>query len=332
MTRPVTFRRRLQSFRKTMRTHGALVILLTFLAVVAGSSQFLKGSLLEGVTVSSQSGDASSVASLSPLRTCSATGTVFEKIWNFSVLERTFREQMTAVVKEREQLLSSPSSRSCLKDQEPEMPALRMMAKELPGWYVQEQYPVSDGTATRTTLRPVTWNTFSSIVTEFERVYECRLTEISDRALLVVSSNLDYDETGPDGRPTMFCCTEASGSGGGCVRKEEGTACSTTATANPQCDNQCSVGIDSFQIAMRLNPLVQRMDIERSHVRTALQRTLTTLRSFETNDAIARQLSCYERASVDLQNELSLLSDASSCLPRIWDVVTSLHDRKSPSN
>lgn len=328
MKRSITIRRRIESFGRLLRTNGVLVTLLTFLAIIAGSSQFLRGSLLEGVTVSSLSGSSSSVAPLSPLRTCSATGSIFQDIWNFSTLESTFREQMAAVTNERIELLSGPSKWSCLKDQEPAMPALTQMAKSLPGWYVQEQYPVPQGTLTRTMLRPVIWNAFSSIVTEFERVYECRLGEIASRGSIVVMDNLDYDRTDATGRPTTFCCTEASGTSGGCVRKEEGTACSTVETTDPQCENQCSVLIDSYQMATRLKPLVERMETERAHVRIALQRTLATLRSFETNFAIARQLNCYERASVDLQNELSLLSDAGSCLPRMWDIVTSLHDRK----
>jgi hypothetical protein len=165
----------------------------------------------------------------------------------------------------------------------------------------------------------VTWNAFSSIVAEYQRVYECRLAEITSRALLVVSSNLDYDQ------PAEFCCDKTVDA---CVLKTFSTACKAAPTADPRCDKQCDITVNSFEIARRLGPLIERMSIERAHARVALERTLNTLRSFETNYAIARQLNCYERASIDLQNELSLLSDASSCMPRIWDVVTSIHDRK----
>ncbi|MDD5055745.1 MAG: hypothetical protein PHZ00_05775 [Candidatus Peribacteraceae bacterium] len=313
-----------------VRKNGMLLAILVALAIVAGSSRMLRGSLTEGTTYAPVSGPSSWVDELPSLRTCSATGTVFEKIWNFSELEEVFRRDMASVTDERLSLLTGPSGWSCLKDEQPLMPELRRVATLLPGWYVQEQYPAPGAVATRTTLRPVTWNAFSSIVAEYERVYECRLAEITSRALLVVMSNLDFDRTDANGNPTTFCCTEPSLDAGGCVLKQTGTACATVPTTNPQCDAHCKPLLNSYEIAGRIGPLVERMSIERTHARVALERTLNTLRSFETNNAIARQLNCYERASVDLQNELSLLSDASSCMPRIWDVITSIHDRKAP--
>ena len=145
-----------------------------------------------------------------------------------------------------------------------------------------------------------------------------------------MAANLDYDREDSAGNPTEFCCTEPALGAGGCVRKEAGTACATAPTTDPQCDKQCSPLISSYDLALRVRPLVERMERESAHARVTLERTLNTLRSFETNYAIARQLNCYERASVDLQNELGLLADVSSCMPRLWDVLTSLHDRKTP--
>lgn len=307
-----------------VKKHGVLVVILAFLAIVASSSRMLRGSLTEGEVFVPLSGSSSSAPMLPSLRTCSATGTVFETIWNFSQLEKIFKRDMAAVTNERIRLMTGPSRWSCLKDEQPNMPELKNMASRLPGWYFQEQKPAPGGMFIKTVHRPVTWNSFSSVVAEYERVYECRLGEIASRALLVVASNLDYDQ------PAEFCCTEPSSPTGGCVIKTSDTSCVTAPSASPNCNNECGVHIDSFQISSRLEPLIERMSNERLHARLALERTLNTLRSFETNYAIAKQLNCYERASVDLQNELSLLSDAASCMPRLWDVVTSLHDRKTP--
>lgn len=69
--------------------------------------------------------------------------------------------------------------------------------------------------------------------------------------------------------------------------------------------------------------------VKGSHrVQRALERTLHTMRSFDGNYGAARNIWCYELASLDLRNELGLVADATSCMPKIWDAVTSLHDRK----
>ena len=319
MKRTRTVQRQLGVLKSMAKKNGLLLVILTLLAIVAGSSRVLRGSLIVGTTYTPRTSTSSPVDELPSLRTCSATGTVFEKIWNFSEAEKIFRKDMGSVTDERLKLLTGASRWSCLKDEQPPMPALQQMAALLPGWHFQEQYPAPGAVATKTSLRPVTWNAFSSIVAEYQRVYECRLAEITSRALLVVSSNLDYDQ------PAEFCCDKTVDA---CVLKTFSTACKAAPTADPHCDKQCDITLNSFEIASRLGPLIERMSIERAHARVALERTLNTLRSFETNYAIARQLNCYERASIDLQNELSLLSDASSCMPRIWDVVTSIHDRK----
>jgi hypothetical protein len=78
----------------------------------------------------------------------------------------------------------------------------------------------------------------------------------------------------------------------------------------------------------RMPTLHEDIQRERQVSRVAVERSLATMRSFEMNYAIARQFVCYQRASLDLKNEMSLLADAVSCMPKIWDAVTSIHDRK----
>ncbi len=320
-----TFRRRLKSLARSAKAHGILLTILTFLVITVGSTRFLRGSILPGITVQPVSDPTSLIPLLPSLRTCSATGTVFETIWNFSALEKKFLEDMRAVTNERVNLLFSPSRLSCLSDQQPQMPALESMAVRLPGLYFQEQYPEQAGIATKTSIRPITWNAFSTVVTEYERVYECRLAEIASRGVIVVAADLDEDQ------PKQYCC---DGSPWVCVPALTAKSCQTGWSTDPNCDKVCPPPCcedpvnQSYKFASRLQPLTTRMSNERNHARVALERTLNTLRSFETNYAIAKQLNCFERGSVDLQNELSLLSDAASCLPRIWDVVTSIHDRK----
>lgn len=324
-SRSVIHRLRRSPFLLLMRKHAPLVTILTVLAILAGSQHFLRGNLIVGTTIAPMNAGTSSADPLPDLRTCSGTGTVFQNLWNYSAVEQMFLEQMRAVTNERLQLLSGPSRWSCLKGQEPPMPVLETMARGLPGWYFREQSLAPGGVATKTSLRPVTWNAYSSIVTEFERVYECKLSEISYNGTWIIENNLDYDQIDSNGITTMFCCDESQN---GCVRQETGTTCSTPPTIDPHCDNQCGVAINVHDIATRLPSLLQRMAMEGSHARTALRRTMGALRSFELNYAVARQLNCYARASFDLQNEMSLLSDTASCLPRIWDTLTSLHDRK----
>jgi len=172
--------------------------------------------------------------------------------------------------------------------------------------------------------KPVTFDGFASVVSEFQREYECKLSEIQEWAISIVKGNEDID------LPATFCCTSD-----GCTQKTPETApyCGPDEYPNqPLCDPACAwTQQNSAEFEHRLTGLVERMTKERMHSRAAVERSLLALRSFELNYTIARQLLCYERASFDLRNELSLLSDAVSCMPRIWDTVTSLHDRKKAS-
>lgn len=85
------------------------------------------------------------------------------------------------------------------------------------------------------------------------------------------------------------------------------------------------------RVAGQAASIDQRIDVERARARIAIDRTLLTLRSFDILAPMQRQLTCLVRQEMDLKLELSLLADAVSCLPRIWDSATSLHDRSPDS-
>lgn len=60
--------------------------------------------------------------------------------------------------------------------------------------------------------------------------------------------------------------------------------------------------------------------------RSALERILFTIGSLDRLRPFLLDLECIERASVDLRNVLGLVSEGSTCLPRIWDTRGSLRD------
>lgn len=70
------------------------------------------------------------------------------------------------------------------------------------------------------------------------------------------------------------------------------------------------------------------MDEEMRVSRPALERTLGLISGYDRLRPLALDIECIKRASLDLRNVLGLASDASSCLPRIWDTHGSLRDLK----
>lgn len=82
--------------------------------------------------------------------------------------------------------------------------------------------------------------------------------------------------------------------------------------------------LGTLAMAVQLNR--ERMQQERTRARVAIERALSALQSYEVTLPLAHNLHCIWRAGLDLRNELNLLSQAVSCMPRIWDAVTSLHD------
>lgn len=300
--------------------HKMLVLTILVMFAVAGSSRFLRGDLLgtggSGITGSSSSFKQS-------LRTCDSKDTKFEDVENIDEARDIYRRAMTAVVTERERILKTPSEWKCGTGAagEPAIPQLRALAADLPGWHYRVDSSFIFGSATVPVMRPVTFASFASIVAEFQREYECKLTEIQDRNIAEVALNNDVE------KPAQFCCITV-GDFQGCREQADASICDTPLTSNAQCNDQCPTLLYMSDLIHRMPILHENVLSEREISRVAVERMLNTIRSFEVNYAIARQLVCYQRASLDLKNEMSLLADAVSCMPKIWDAVTSIHDKK----
>ncbi len=246
------------------------------------------------------------------LRTCTSESTIFEDTDTLKESRDLFLERMDEVVQERETYLFSPSKWTCTSEEEaPEtMEKLSELAEELPGWKYRLSEDVEE-------VRPVHFAAFDSILTEFEREYECKLTEFREASSLETIGNRDLEN------PAQFCCTD----GDLCMQATENVTCAGGTTEDPACDGACEIQVTHADIATRTTAFEDRTDIERARARMALERTVHALRSFETSYAYARQLHCFQRASLDLKNQMSLLADAVSCMPKIWNAVTSVHDR-----
>ncbi len=304
-----------------LKKYQLLVLTILVLFAVAGSSRFLRGDVLGGPGTSSSSSGRPEES----LRTCSSDGTMFQNIENLGLARAMYKKSMSAVVGEREKILKTPSEWKCGSGAsgEPAIPELRKLANELPGWHYRVTVPLLFGAATVPVSRPVTFASFGAIVAEFQREYECKLTELQDRTISEVSRNQDIDLKKDSDTPTQFCCIEA-----GCREQKDASACLSPLTEDPFCGNECSVALFVSDLASRAPALHASLFQEREVSRIAVERTISTMRSFEMNYAIARQFVCYQRASLDLKNEMSLLADAVSCMPKIWDATTSIHDRK----
>lgn len=68
------------------------------------------------------------------------------------------------------------------------------------------------------------------------------------------------------------------------------------------------------------------VDRETVLARESLSRALGLVSGFDRLQPLSLDIECLKRSSLDLRNVLGLASDASSCLPRIWDAKGSLRD------
>ncbi len=306
--------------RRMVVRHKILVLTILVMFAVAGSTRFLRGDILG---TGGSGGTGSSSSSEQSLRTCDSKDTRFEDVENIDEARDIYRRAMTAVVYEREMILKTPSLWKCGTGAagEPPIAELRALADDLPGWHYRVDTSFLFGGVTTPVQRPVTFASFAAIVAEFQREYECKLTEIQDRNIAQVSLNNDVEQ------PAQFCCMTV-GDFQGCREQTDASMCDTPLTSNARCDDQCPVLLYMSDLISRMPALHQNVLDEREISRVAMERMLNTMRSFDVNYAIARQFVCYQRASLDLKNEMSLLADAVSCMPKIWDAVTSIHDKK----
>ncbi len=299
------------------RRHQLLALTIAALLAAAGSAQFLRGQLVPSGT----SGVAGSSSSRpEDLRVCDNSVTIFKDDRTLEKAKKRVKERMSGIVDEREKFFRTPSEWKCGPNEKPSFPKLDQLADDLPGWHYQ--YTPSGRLDSPLVLKkPVTFDAFSAIANELQREYECTLTKFQDNTLGEVSMNEDVSE------PTKFCC-QSQGGEQSCAEKTPETVCTGAETDDSYCDNQCLIHIYTTDLTKRPEVYHAEQLVERQRSRLALERTLQTLRSFEMNYVVARQLMCYQRASLDLKNELNLLADTTSCIPKIWNAVTSIHDRK----
>ncbi len=325
-----TFHTGINLAKEFVRKNQLFVLTILVLLAVAGGSRYLTGQL---VPSDGSGGGAASSSSFSNLRTCSDKGTPFESANRLADAQNVYVSRIAAVMKEREQILRTPSMWICTPPSpssflggaasstspmviDPPMPVLNALANSLPGWHYYTDQSFL-GLVSRPTPRLVTFDAFGAILNEFQREYECKLTLLQSDVLEGVAGNRDTE------RSDQFCC-----SADGCVNAVTSVnTCTSPITSDPTCNAACPINITASDLASRLKPYHEELTLEKNRARIALERTMHTLRSFEVNYVIARQLTCSQRASLDLRNEMSLLADAVSCMPKIWDAVTSIHDR-----
>lgn len=299
------------------RRHQLLAVTIVALLAAAGSAQFLRGQLVPSGT----SGVAGSSSSRpEDLRVCDDSVTIFKDDFTLEKAAKRLKERMSGIVDEREKFFRTPSEWKCGPNEEPSFPKLNQLADDLPGWHYQFT-PSGQLDSPIALKKPVTFDAFSAIASELQREYECKLTKFQDGVIGEVGLNEDVSE------PTEFCCQSLGGEQG-CAEKTPETTCNGAVTEDSYCNNQCEVITMMTDLATRPEVYHFEQLVERQRSRLALERTLQTLRSFEMNYIVARQLMCYQRASLDLKNELNLLADTTSCIPKIWNAVTSIHDPK----
>jgi hypothetical protein len=311
MTMLSLLKHRLNDAGVFLRAHRVLLIVLVGLFVAGQAGAFLTGYLGRGGITGLVIRKEAQVKD-DELRACSGQHTMFQDMETVDAVHKQYLAEMNAIFNEREQSLQRSETWLCDQDVDTSLPmdALKKLAAKLPGWSIALSGPKSTPV-----IRPVTVEAFSAIAAELQRDYECKLTELNDRALALMSRNKDIS-------PGEFCCSKL-----GCAATVTGAECLGDVTTDSICNRECPVYLSSPEIAKRLSSTSEVIQVEKEHSRIALDRALLALRSMDSKFPIARGLLCYQRASLDLRNEFSLLADAVSCMPKIWDAVTSLHDR-----
>ncbi len=319
-----------RSFWRSAREHKALLSFLLGLSIaVALSNALLRGDINDSTKQNDTSSSADVVTTGQSLA-CSPVGTIFQDIKQPAVAIKLFERRVSEVVDERWKLLTEPSLWTCSSDSgipKAQMTKLLALAQDMPGWQYDKPDTIFGTSQAVRTTKPVTFENFSSILMEFEREYECTLTNFQAKSVETVMSN--YDIEGPDlTNPTdvLFCCSANSG---GCQDAYTATSCDQGSYRgpDPMCGGKCQPDLVSANLSYRLANHHRRMLEERTRARVAVERTINTLRSFEANLPLTLDVHCMQRAALDMKNELALMADAASCLPKIWDAATSLHDR-----
>ncbi len=253
-----------------------LLSVLLVLTVIAAGSRLPFAALLFG---NPEGGE--TVERGAETAACSSAGTMFDPeadpaMRRPSAVVSRYRELAAGIVEEREEHLRAPSSWSCdaesFEELAPDSPRLRDLAENLPSWDDDE---------------PVVFSSFTPLLLELQRVYECTLSEFERDVDGVVNRGHDslYDDEEQSLPETFFTTTD------------------------------------------RVDRLQREIQKEKRITRAAVERSVEVFRSFELASPFAVELHCLHREATDVRNNLSLIADAVSCMPRIWDISTSLHDR-----
>jgi hypothetical protein len=254
--------------------HSLLFGTLLALSVIAGISQWLtSASLVQFIEDPLYRG----VIPVQNAAGCTSEGSPFDPEEDSSMKNATkviekFHEEVSDVVAEHEYFLKTPSRWKCdaktFDELMPPSPKLQAMAKKLPGLSKND--------------KKAGFSSFVPILAEYQRVYECRMLELTEGRIGAVLEGQD-----------------------------------TSASSEPG---------SNAEVIDRATSLTALLVSERHTSRLALERTFNTFRSFELAAPMNIELNCLQREAVDLRNALSLLADTASCMPKIWDAVTSLHE------
>jgi hypothetical protein len=313
------------------------------LALILGMSIPIFGSQLLRAQTAASAGSSSSLSDLDDHRSCTSSGTIFFGIRRPIDAINLFQQLASGVVAEREQILRDVTLWECFGGpdgiQPPPSPLLQSLASQLPGWHYKYTTDVAGlGMQTTYVPKPVYFESFASILMELEREYECKLAEFQPESVLTVRTDQDLD--GPDGAAnsagSTYCCEKETYL---CVDASAPDADGNLPECDPDryqgpdpvCNTECTVSDHFDNFGIRIQNNFERMNRERKRARVAVKRSIITLRSLEMSVVFAVQMSCFQRAGVDIKNELALMADGTSCMPKIWDSVNSLHDLKSES-
>ncbi len=233
------------------------------------------------------------VAKTEDPRACTSVGTIFEDLERPIDVIKKFQAETSKVMAERENILRKPSLWQCFDTSGEIRPPAMPLLEALAADLPGWNYGRVTAAGDRESIRkPVSFQAFASVVMELEREYECRLVEFETNSTSTVLANKDRDTVTAEDDPNELTFSE---------------------------------------LDLRVDALKTRMRRERVRARTALEHTINTLRSFETGVLFTVQMSCFQRAALDVRSELSLLADEISCMPKLWDNVNSLHDTKAVS-
>jgi hypothetical protein len=321
------------------RQRGLMFGALVAVSILAIASQVLVRPGAYVMAEGEDSSESSSRPNSDDFRSCTATGSIFMNATRPIEAINIFQARMSAVVAEREEILRKATAWECFDESgeihPPPSPLLQQLALELPGWHYKYTADVGVGMQTIYVPKPVNYESFASVVMELEREYECKLTQFQVDSTYLVRTDHDLDDPSLGANPGggSYCCTlpgdfcmddTATDSNGNTV------VCNDDKYHGPDgtCGQLCTVEGTYDEFGVRVKENQKRMIRERNRARIAVERTLSTLRSFETAVVFTVQMSCFQRAGLDIKNELSLLADGSSCMPKIWDSLNSLHDTK----